>query len=306
MNLSNLVRQHWAALRALLVLTVITGLAYPLLVWAVAQLPGLHANAEGSIISVNGKPVGSTLVGQLFTDANGNALPQYFQSRPSAAGTGYDPTATGASNLGPESIVDQPADPALLAAGKSPSDAGFKPSLLTQVCSRSAAIGKLEGVDGSRPFCTGDGVGAVLSVIGPRDARGNVVQVARVVSVNEPCSTTKTPFLSTYEGVRVECAKYGEDYSAGLTVPIRGAAPANPQVPADAVTASGSGLDPDISPAYADLQVSRVAQARGISPDKVRAVLTANTSGRALGFMGEPTVDVLKVNIALDQQYPGG
>ena len=304
MNLSNLVRQHWAALRALLVLTVITGLAYPLLVWGVAQLPGLHAKAEGSIISVNGKPVGSTLVGQLFTDANGNALPQYFQSRPSAAGTGYDPTATGASNLGPESIVDQPADPALLAAGKSPSDAGFKPSLLTQVCSRSAAIGKLEGVDGSRPFCTGDGVGAVLSVIGPRDARGNVVHVGRVVSVNEPCSTTKTPFLSTYEGVRVECAKYGEDYSAGLTVPIRGAAPANPQVPPDAVTASGSGLDPDISVAYADLQVNRVAKARGVSAETIRGALRDNENGRDLGFLGEPRVNVLKLNVELDQKYP--
>jgi K+-transporting ATPase ATPase C chain len=77
-------------------------------------------------------------------------------------------------------------------------------------------------------------------------------------------------------------------------------------VPPDAVTASGSGLDPDISPAYADLQVNRVARARGISQDKVRELLAAHTSGRTLGFMGEPTVDVLKVNIALDQQYPGG
>jgi K+-transporting ATPase ATPase C chain len=304
MNLSNLVRQHWAALRALLVLTVITGLAYPLLVWGVAQLPGLHAKAEGSIIQIDGKPVGSKLIGQSFADANGNALPQYFQSRPSAAGNGYDPTATSASNLGPESIVDTPADPAQLAAGKAPADAGFKPSLLTLVCSRSAAIGKLEGVDGSRPFCTGDGVGAVLSVIGPRDTRGNVIHVTRVVSVNEPCSTTQTPFLNTYEGVRVECAKYGEDYSVGQIVPIRGAAPANPQVPADAVTASGSGLDPDISVTYADLQVQRVAKARGVSAEVIRAVLRDNENGRDLGFLGEPRVNVLKLNVELDQKYP--
>ena len=98
--------------------------------------------------------------------------------------------ATSASNLGPESIVDIPADPAQLAAGKSATDAGFKASLLTLVCSRSAAVGKLEGVDGSRPFCIGDGVGAVLSVIGPRDPRGNVIHPARVVSVNQPCETT--------------------------------------------------------------------------------------------------------------------
>ncbi|HUO38708.1 MAG TPA: potassium-transporting ATPase subunit C, partial [Mycobacterium sp.] len=208
MRFSNLVRQHWAALRLLLVLTVITGFGYPLLIWLVAQLPGLHDRAEGSMLTANGQPVGSKLIGQLFTDKNGNPLPQYFQSRPSAAGTnGYDPTASGGSNLGPESIVDTPADPAQLAAGKSASDAGFKPGLLTQICQRSAAIGQLEGVDGSRPFCTGDGVGAVLSVIGPRNAQGNVVHPTRVVSVNEPCSTTKQPFLSTYEGVHVECAK---------------------------------------------------------------------------------------------------
>jgi potassium-transporting ATPase KdpC subunit len=304
MNISNLIRQHWAALRALLVLTVITGLAYPLLVWAIGLLPGLDDKAQGSIISVAGKPVGSALIGQSFTDADGNPLKQYFQSRPSAAGAGYDPLATSASNLGPENVVDTPADPAELAKGTAPSDAGFKASLLTLVCSRSAAVAQLEGVDGSRPYCTGDGVGAVLSVIGPRDATGNVVRPTRVVSVNQPCATTKVPFLATYEGVKVECAQYGEDYSIGQIVPIPGAAPAQPAVPADAVTASGSGLDPDISPAYGDIQVNRVAKARGVTADEVRALLADNTHGRALGFMGEPRVNVLELNLALDQKYP--
>jgi K+-transporting ATPase c subunit len=304
MKFSNFVRMHWAAFRALLVLTVLTGLAYPLFIWLVAQIPGLHDKAEGSILTVNGKPIGSRLIGQLFTDKDGNPLPQYFQSRPSAAGNGYDPLSSGASNLGPESIVDTPADPSLLAAGKSPSDAGFKPSLLTQVCTRSSAVGQLEGVDGSRPFCTGGGVGAVLSVIGPRDARGNVIHPTRVVSVNEPCQTTPAPFLTIYNGVRVECAKYGEDYSIGQIVPIRGVAPANPAVPVDAVTASGSGLDPDISVAYADLQVARVAKARGISADQVRAVVRDNQDGRDLGFMGEARVNVLQVNLELDRKYP--
>jgi K+-transporting ATPase ATPase C chain len=282
------VRQHTAALRTLLVLTVIVGIAYPIAIWLIAQLPGLRDKADGSIIEADGKAVGSSLIGQSFTDDDGNPLPQYFQSRPSAAGDGYDPLATSASNLGPESIVDTP----------------DKPSLLTLVCSRSTAVGKLNRVDGSRPFCTGNGVGAVLSVIGPRDEHGAVVNPTRVVSVNEPCTTTRQPFLNTYEGVRVECAKPGEDYSIGQMVPIRGSAPADPEVPADAVTASGSGLDPHISPAYADLQVNRVAAARGVSPDRVRQVVAEHTDARGLGFLGQPVVNVLELNIELDQRYP--
>lgn len=288
MKFSNVVRQHTAALRALLLLTVIVGLAYPVFIWLVAQIPGLQDMANGSIVQANGKPLGSSLIGQSFTDSDGNALPKYFQSRPSAAGNGYDPLATSASNLGPESIVDT-AD---------------KPSLLTLVCQRSEAVGTREGVTGARPFCTGRGVGAVLSVIGQRDAGGNVVHPSRVVSVNEPCETTSAPFLNTYEGVRVECAKYDEDYSIGQIVPIRGSAPAHPQVPADAVTASGSGLDPHISIAYAELQVNRVSKARGISVNQVRQAVADNTDGRGLGFLGEPRVNVLLLNLELDQKYP--
>jgi len=299
MNFSNLVRPHWAALRALLVLTAIVGIAYPIFIWLVAQLPGLRGNANGSIIEVDGKPVGSSLIGQAFTDSDGKPLPQYFQSRPSAVGDGYDPLATSASNLGPESVVDTPGDPS-----KPEDDNGAKSGLLTLVCSRSAAVGELERVDGRRPFCTGDGVGAVLSVIGPRDDRGNVVHPIKVVSVNEPCETTQTPFLNTYEGVRVECAKYGEDYSIGQIVPIRGSAPADPAVPADAVTASGSGLDPDISVAYAELQVNRVAKARGVTPEQVRAAVHDQEAGRTLGIFGEPRVNVLELNLELDKKYP--
>jgi K+-transporting ATPase ATPase C chain len=307
MNLSNMMRQHWAALRALLVLTAITGFVYPLAVWGVGLLPGLHAKAEGSIVKVSGKPVASKLIGQLFTDKDGNPLPQYFQSRPSAAGTGYDPTASGATNLGPESIVDTPANPAKLTSGADQSKAGFKPSLLTQVCSRSIAIGKLENVDGSRPFCTGGGVGAVLSVLGPRDPSGNVTHPTQVVSVNEPCALPSevptTVFQQLYEGVRVQCASYGQDYSGGQIVAIRGAAPDHPAVPADAVTASASGLDPDISPAYADLQVTRVARARGISAAQVRDAVNHNRHGRLFGFAGEPLVNVLQLNLELDRNY---
>jgi K+-transporting ATPase ATPase C chain len=288
MKFSAILRQHWAALRALLVLTVIVGIGYPLFIWLVAQIPSLKGKADGSIIERDGTPVASRLIGQSFTDDRGNPLPQYFQSRPSVAGDGYDPLATSASNLGPESVID----------------IADKPGLLTQVCARSKAVGELEGVDGARPFCTGDGVGAVLSVIGPRDARGNVVHPTRVVSVNQPCATTTRTFLDTYEGVPVECAKSGEAYAAGQILPIRGASSGDPAVPADAVTASGSGLDPHISPAYAALQVARVAKARGVSAEQITRVLAEHTDGRTLGVLGEPRVNVVELNIALDENYP--
>jgi K+-transporting ATPase ATPase C chain len=277
--------QHIAALRALLVMTVLLGLAYPLAFVAVGRIPGLSGKADGSLVTVADTAVGSRLIGQAFTDKDGNPVAKYFQSRPSAAGGGYDPTATAASNLGPESVVDT------LAA--TPDDA--KQSLLTQVCSRSLAIGKLEGVDGSRPYCTSDGVGAVLAVF-RRD--GLTGPVTRVVSVNQ----TGTPFLASYDGVTVEPAQVGHDYVAegGVITPIRGDAPAKPAVPSDAVTASGSGLDPDISPAYAALQVPRVARERGMTVATVTALVHKYTDGRALGFLGDPGVNVLELNMALD------
>src|SRR5581483_2990685 len=139
-------------LRLLLVLTVVLGVGYPLVVIGIAQLPGLRAHADDSLVRADGRVVGSALIGQAFSDAHGAPLPQYFQPRPSAAGAGYDPTASGASNLGPESIVDTLPDP------KVKGDTGT-PSLLTQVCSRSLAVGRFNGVDGARPFCTPDGVG---------------------------------------------------------------------------------------------------------------------------------------------------
>jgi len=283
-----------ASLRMLLALTVIVGIGYPLLITAIAQIPGLKSRADDSVIKQDGKVVGSKLIGQNFLDSKGNPLAQYFQPRPSAAGsTGYDPTATSASNLGPESMVDTLPDPSVKG------DTG-KPSLLTQVCSRSLAIGQLDGVDGSRPFCTSDGVGAVLAVFwsGP----GYHGTVTRVVSLNQ--TGTATPFIPEYKGAKVELAQFGQDYSKGQVVPIRGTAPAKPAVPADAVTASGSGLDPEISPDYAKIQEATVAKARGISVEQVAALVKKYTAGRDLGFMGEPRVNVLQLNLALDRQYP--
>jgi K+-transporting ATPase ATPase C chain len=285
MRLPSWLAQHLAGLRALLVFTVLVGLAYPLVMVGVGRIPGLSNRADGSLVTVADKKVGSRIIGQAFTDKDGNPDPRYFQSRPSAAGDGYDPTATAASNLGPESVVDTLSD--------NPDDASQ--SLLTQVCARSLEVGKLEGVDGRRPYCTADGVGAVLAVF-YRD--GVTGPVTRAVSVNQ----TGTPFLATYHGVMVEPAKPDVDYVAqgGVVTPIRGDAPAKPVVPSDAVTASASGLDPDISPAYAALQVPRIARERGMSTDAVRQLVKEYTDDRALGFLGEPGVNVLQLNLALD------
>ncbi|WP_433222558.1 potassium-transporting ATPase subunit C [Dactylosporangium sp. CS-047395] len=266
MRLPAWLAQHLAALRALLALTLVLGVAYPLLMLAIARIPGLSGHADGSLLDRDGKVVGSALIGQSFVDDQGNPLKQYFQSRPSAAGDGYDPTSTSASNLGPENV-----------------------KLLNLVCERSKAVGELEHVDGSRPYCTPGGTGAVLAVYPDR-----------AVSVNELCPAA--PFIQQYQGKPVVCAKDGEDYGDGVQTPIRGDAPANPVVPADAVTASGSGLDPHISPAYAALQVPRIAAARGLSEADVRKLVAEHTDGRALGFLGEPGVNVVELNLALDRR----
>jgi potassium-transporting ATPase KdpC subunit len=276
------VARHLAAARALLVFTLLLGIGYPLAMIGIAQLPGLNARAEGSLVTSGDRVVGSRLIGQAFTDEGGNPLPAYFQSRPSVAGAGYDPTSTSASNLGPEDVVDTP----------------DRPSLLTQVCARSLAVGELEGVDGSRPYCTPDGVGAVLGVYYSAGLTGDVV---RVVSLNQ---TSGPPFLREYRGVPVELAVPGEDYSEAVIVPIRGDAPADPIVPADAVTASASGLDPDISPGYARLQAPRVARERGIDLAEVQSLIDHHTDGRVFGLLGEAGVNVLELNLALDQRYP--
>ena len=187
-------RQTWTAIRAMLILTVALGIVYPLAVTGVGQL-ALPAQANGSLIRVDGEVVGSSLIGQSFTDADGNALPEWFQSRPSAAGAGYDGGASSGSNWGPEN-----------------------PDLVAAVKERRVAI---ESVDGTT------------------------------------------------------------------------------DIPADALTASGSGLDPHISPDYARLQAASVAKARGLSPRDVSDLVESMIQQRDLGYLGEPTVNVLQLNIAL-------
>jgi len=199
------VRQHIAAFRALLVFTVLCGLIYPAVMIGVGQL-AFHNQANGSMVSFNGRVAGSGLLCQEFTDAKGNPLPQYFQPRPSDAVNpsdktdyGCDPGYSAASNLGPNN-----------------------PDLVKLIKQRQQAIAAFDHV---------------------------------------PVS----------------------------------------QIPPDAVTASGSGLDPGISPQNAAIQVNRVAAARHLPVSTVKQLVTANTSGRVLGFLGESVVNVLKLNIALDQ-----
>ena len=201
--------QLGVAIRALVVLTVLLGVIYPLAMTGVAQAL-FHSNANGSVIQVGGKDVGSDLIGQAYTqqvmkngkpevDADGKPVmeadPMWFQTRPSAVN--YDAMGSGASQYGPNN-----------------------PSLLALIAERRAAVAKLEGVN-----------------------------------------------------------------------------PA--QVPPDALTASGSGLDPDISPAYAALQVNRIARERSLPVATVQQLVKANTQGRVLGFLGEPRVNVVTLNADL-------
>ncbi|MDT8915527.1 potassium-transporting ATPase subunit C [Amycolatopsis sp. PS_44_ISF1] len=201
--MNTMVKQTWAGLRVLLAMTVLLGLVYPLAVWAVGRIPGLEANAEGSIVTQHGQAVGSSLIG-VDPVAADPARDPWFHNRPSAGskdalGPG-DPSTSGASNKGP-----------------------YNEDLVKSITERKDAIAKREGV--------------------------------------------------------------GPD-----------------QVPADAVTASASGLDPSISVAYADLQIARVARHTGLAEDRVRRLVEANTSGAGIGV---PGVNVLQLNLAVQSAAPG-
>jgi K+-transporting ATPase ATPase C chain len=177
-----------------LVTTVIFGVIYPLAVTGLAQIL-FHDRANGQLIERDGKLVGSRIIGQAFTG------PGYFHSRPSSAGTGYDPMASGGSNLAP---------------------------------------------------------------------------------------TNK----NLIERVKVDVQKLHAENP-------------NAAIPADLVTTSGSGLDPDISPDAAEFQIARVAQSRNMTQEDLRALVQKHTKGRDLGFLGEPRVNVLELNFELDSLHSG-
>jgi K+-transporting ATPase ATPase C chain len=243
-----MIKELGPGLRLMIALTILTGLVYPAAMTGVAKAL-FPAKANGSLVTQNGKIIGSSLIGQSFSK------PQYFHSRPSSAGNGYDATASGGSNLGPTS--------AKLLHGT------------TKIDEKGKEIVDFDGIeDRIVHYCVDNQIAYSSSV--PlhqfKDAQGNLDDVKLIKAFND----TKAPLVFTPKV----------------------------QIPADAVTGSASGLDPDISPANADLQVGRVAKARGASPAQVRSLIAEATDKPALGFIGEPAVNVLLLNVSLDQKFP--
>lgn len=150
-------RQYAVAVRAMLVLTVVLGIAYPLVITGIGQL-ALPWQSNGSTIAVHGKTVGSALIGQSFADADGKPLPGYFQPRPSAAGKGYDAAASSGSNQGPEN-----------------------PDLIAAIKQRRAQIAKFDGVDPKQ--IPADALTASASGLDPHISPAYAeLQVARIAS----------------------------------------------------------------------------------------------------------------------------
>jgi len=244
----------------LLVLTALLGFGYPLLVTGISGIAFSH-QADGSLLYQHHRLVGSALLGQSFTNASGQPLPQWFQPRPSAAGSGYDGESSGASNLGPS-------NPLLI---------GFVPGINTP------------------PWPNGSP--------GPRNPFATPADPSCV-----PMSTAHggTPIYDDFPGVKLE-RQNGEYVCDPNTIPERATAyrlfnhmPPDAIVPVDAVTASGSGLDPDISVANALDQAPRVAAARGLPAHSVIDLVRRMVEGRQLGFLGERVVNVLQLNLALE------
>jgi K+-transporting ATPase ATPase C chain len=233
----------------MVVLTILTGVLYPAVVTAIAQVV-FRDQANGSLVVSNGQVVGSRLIGQNF------AKPEYFHPRPSAAGAnGYDPTATAGTNLGPTS--------AKLLNGT------------TKLDDKKNEVVDFDGIkDRVVHYCADNGITCESSI--PldhfKDAKGDLDDVKLIKAFNDD----KSPLV------------------------IRATQP----IPADAVTASASGIDPHISPRNAELQAARVARERRVPVEQVQALIAKHTESRTLGVLGEPRVNVLELNLDLDSSVP--
>jgi potassium-transporting ATPase KdpC subunit len=243
-----MIKELGPGFRLTLAFTILTGLLYPAVMTGVSELI-FPRQANGSLVTVNGNVVGSSLIGQSF------AKPEYFHPRPSAAGNGYDPTQSGGTNLGPTS--------AKLLHGTTTTDDKGKETV------------SFDGIeDRLVHYCLDNNLPYQSSV--PldhfKDAQGNLDDVKLIDAFNDP----KAPLVFTAEA----------------------------PIPPDAVTASASGLDPQISPANAEIQAARVAKSRGVTPDQVNQLISQFTKRAGWGFWGEPRVNVLLLNIALDKKVP--
>jgi len=234
--------------RLMVVFTVLTGFLYPAAITGVSALL-FPKQASGSLVTVNGKVVGSSLIGQSFSN------PEYFHPRPSSAGSGYDASASSGSNLGPSS--------AKLINGT------------TKMDDKGKEIIDFDGISlRIVHYCLDNGIAydSSVSMDEFKNDKGDLDDVKLIKAFNDD----KAPLVFT---------------------------PKSP-IPADAVTASASGLDPHISIAAAETQLSRVAQERSVSPDSIRRLIASNTAGADFGILGEPGVNVLTLNVALDELFP--
>jgi K+-transporting ATPase ATPase C chain len=228
--------------------TILFGVVYPLGITGLCQLLFPH-QANGSLVTAGDKIVGSEIIGQAFSK------PEYFQPRPSAAGSGYDATASSGTNLGPTS--------AKLIHGTTKTD------------DKKNEVVDFDGISlRIVHFCLDTNIPYESSV--PlnqfKDAKGDLDDVKLIKAFNND----KAPLVFT----------------------------AKTPIPADAVTASASGLDPHISPASAQAQAARVAKARNISMEQANQLIAQYTEGPDFGLLGDPRVNVLKLNMALDRQFP--
>jgi K+-transporting ATPase ATPase C chain len=262
----------WSSIGATIVLGIICCGIYPLIIYAIGQaIFPVQANGsllkkDGSYTTDDSQAVGSALIGQSFS------APGYFHPRPSAAGAGYDATDSGGTNLGPlsDKLINGVTTPATTQPTTQPETLSYDGVRLRTIH---------YAVDNSIAFnlynVGADGTKTKVPLSKYEDAHGNLNDVGLVDAFPHNGAT------------------------AGLI-----AADFGTLIPGDAVTASASGLDPHISPANAQLQAGRVAAARNVSVDKVKALIEQYTDGPQLGFLGDPGVNVLRLNLALDVKDP--
>lgn len=260
----------WASIGVTIVLGIICCGIYPLVIWGLGQAI-FPVQADGSLLKKDGsfttddkQAVGSALIGQNFSD------PKYFHPRPSAAGAGYDPTSSGGSQLGPlsDKLINGLTTPATTQPTTQPESLTFDGIRLRTI-----------------HYANDNGIPFKLYNVA---ADGTRTEVPLKTYLNKDGSLNDIGLVDAFPHGGATAGLIAADFGT--------------LIPGDAVTASGSGLDPHISPANAALQINRVAAARKISPDKVKTLVDRYTDGPSLGILGDPGVNVLRLNIALDQE----